>query len=249
MGGAFLPGGPMARQIDQPARILLADDEETFLVSTAEALRHEGYVVEVAQHSEEALAALRTREPFDLLVVDINMPGNVDLELLREVKKSFPLLPCVIVTGFPSVSTAVTALRLAVSDYITKPFEMLQLFETVRRAIARGRAAREAARVRQDVSSWVGMLQNLEGALAEGLVADSAEDGGVRRSRDPDLKRLSANLSVREREILDAMGRGQRVAAIARALQISPHTVRNHLKSIFRKLEVHSQVELLGRMR
>jgi DNA-binding NarL/FixJ family response regulator len=240
----------MTRQPDPaPTRILLADDEDTFLLSTAEVLRQEGFVVETARNGTEVLDALRAQEPFDLLLVDINMPGNVNLELLQEVKKSFPLLPIVIVTGFPSVATAVTALRLAVVDYLTKPFEMVQLFETVRRAIARGRSARAVASVRRDVSSWVGMLQNFEGALAEGLVGETGDNGNVRRSRDPDLQKLGANLSVREREILDAMGRGQRVAAIARALQISPHTVRNHLKSIFRKLEVHSQVELLGRLR
>jgi DNA-binding NarL/FixJ family response regulator len=238
----------MTRPPDAP-RLLLADDEDTFLLSTAEVLRQEGYVVEIARNGAQALEILRTEEPFDLLVVDINMPGNVNLELLHEVRKSFPLLPFVIVTGFPSVTTAVSALRLSVADYLTKPFEMAQLFETVRRAIARGRSARAAARVRRDVSTWIGMLQNFEGALAEGLVSESGENGELRRSRDRDLKRLGANLSVREREILDAMGRGQRVAAIARALQISPHTVRNHLKSIFRKLEVHSQVELLGRLR
>jgi DNA-binding NarL/FixJ family response regulator len=240
----------MTRQPDHaPARILLADDENTFLLSTAEVLRQEGYVVETARNGTEVLDTVRAAEPFDLLLVDINMPGNVNLELLQEVKTSFPLLPLVIVTGFPSVATAVTALRLSVVDYLTKPFEMTQLFETVRRAIARGRSARAVARVRRDVSSWIGMLQNFEGALAEGLVGETGDNGGVRRSRDPDLQKLGANLSVREREILDAMGRGQRVAAIARALQISPHTVRNHLKSIFRKLEVHSQVELLGRLR
>jgi DNA-binding NarL/FixJ family response regulator len=235
---------------DTSPRVLLADDEDTFLLSTAEVLRQEGYTVETARNGTEALELLRTREPFDLLVVDINMPGNVNLELLQEVKKSFPLLPSVVVTGFPSVGTAVTALRLAVCDYLTKPFEMPQLFETVRRAIARGRAAGAAARVRRDVSNWVGTLQNFEGALADGLVANEpGEDGLARRAREPNFKKLGANLSVREREILDAMGRGQRVAAIARALSISPHTVRNHLKSIFRKLEVHSQVELLGRLR
>jgi DNA-binding NarL/FixJ family response regulator len=240
----------MTRPTDPPPRILLADDEDTFLVSTAEVLRQEGgYVVEIARTGSEALEALRTREPYDLLVVDINMPGNVNLELVHEVKTSFPFLPFVIVTGFPSVATAVGALRLSVVDYLTKPFEMAQLFETVRRAIARGRSARAAARVRRDVSNWVGMLQNFEGALAEGLVDGASDDSDGPRARQLDLKRLGANLSVREREILDAMGRGQRVAAIARVLQISPHTVRNHLKSIFRKLEVHSQVELLGRLR
>jgi len=241
----------MARPFDSTtARVLLADDEDTFLLSTAEVLRQEGYVVEVARNAAEALEVLRTSEPFDLLAVDINMPGNLDLELLHEVKKAFPLLPLVIVTGFPSVSTAVSALRLSVVDYLTKPFEMAQLFETVRRAVARGRAARAAARVRRDVAAWVGTLQSFEGAIAEGLVGSEPGDDGIGgRARDPDLRRLAASLSVREREILDAMGRGQRVAAIARMLQISPHTVRNHLKSIFRKLEVHSQVELLGRLR
>ena len=65
----------------------------------------------------------------------------------------------------------------------------------------------------------------------------------------PETARFLADLSLRERQILESISSGQRVAAIADTLGISLHTVRNHLKSIFRKLGVRSQIELLGRFR
>src|SRR5262249_20384429 len=65
----------------------------------------------------------------------------------------------------------------------------------------------------------------------------------------PDAPEELRNLSSREREVLHSLLAGQRVPTIARALYLSPHTVRNHLKSIFRKLGVRSQTELLERLR
>lgn len=218
---------------EQP-RILLADDEESFVSATAELFRRSGFVCEVAHDTPAALQVLHA-SPIDTLVMDIRMPGNDDLRLITEARAAFPLLPVVVITGYPSVPTAVTALRMAAVDYLTKPFEFSELLATVRRAVARGRLARAAGPLEGEAAAWV--ASHLDPRGGSSLPHPSTPK--------PEL----AVLSTREREILEWMLRGQRVASIAPALRISSHTVRNHVKSIFRKLGVHSQLELVGRYR
>jgi DNA-binding NtrC family response regulator len=100
-------------------RILLVDDEDTFRKSTARLLEQEGYRCDCAQDSEEASRLLTSRH--NMLLSDIRMPGNMQFEFLREIRARFPLLPVVLVTGYPSVQTAVEALRLSFTDYLLKP--------------------------------------------------------------------------------------------------------------------------------
>jgi CheY-like chemotaxis protein len=91
--------------VAESPRVLLADDEDTFRRSTARLLEQEGYRCDCAQDSQEASRVL-TKE-HDVLISDIRMPGNIQFEFLREVRSRFPLLPIVLVTGYPSVQTAV----------------------------------------------------------------------------------------------------------------------------------------------
>src|SRR5689334_4884686 len=97
--------------------ILIADDEQTFLDSTADLLRREGYQVQCAPDAPSAVALLR-QNSFDLLIADINMPGNPDLELISEVRRSATGLPVILVTGYPSTKTAIHAVQLAVVSYL-----------------------------------------------------------------------------------------------------------------------------------
>src|SRR5215470_6270559 len=96
-----------------PARILLADDEDTFRTSVAVLLRREGYVCDVAGNAEE-VSDLLTKGQYDLLICDLRMPGNTDLELLRGLASGGSSLPIIAVTAYPSVATAVAAMRCAV---------------------------------------------------------------------------------------------------------------------------------------
>lgn len=211
-------------------RILLADDEETFRTSVAVLLRREGFECDVASSADEA-AKLLSEGQYDLLITDLRMPGNNDLELLRGVAGGRGLLPVIVVTAFPSVPTAIEAMRCAVVDYLVKPFDFDDLLRSVRRALE----ARKAAR----------MLESLRDVLADGsTVAQIA-----RRAATPTNGSAAEALTPREREIVAALSAGQRVGAIATRLGVSEHTVRNHLKAVYRKLDVHSQVELLSRWR
>jgi DNA-binding NarL/FixJ family response regulator len=209
------------------SKLLLADDEETFRNSISVLLRREGYDCDVASTAGEAIELL-TQHPYDLLITDLRMPGNTELELLKAAAGS---LPVIIVTAYPSVPTAIEALRFAVVDYLVKPFD----FEELLRAVVRALETRKAQR----------LLELLGSALGNGgTVAQIA-----RRAAAPANGHAGDSLTPREREIVSALSTGQRVGAIAGRLGVSEHTVRNHLKAVYRKLDVHSQVELLSRWR
>ncbi len=122
-------------------RILIADDEPTFLESTAELLRREGYECATAKDGSEALQMV-VDEQFDLLITDLEMPGNADLALIRRVAQVRGGLPVIILTGFPSVRSAVASIELPVAAYLTKPVKFSELAERVHAAVARFRSFR-----------------------------------------------------------------------------------------------------------
>jgi two-component system response regulator HydG len=124
------------------ARILVADDEPLFLRTTVDLLRKAGYSCTSAPDGASALEAL-AREPFDLLLSDLNMPGNLKLELLREGRTKWPDLPVIIITGAPSLPTAIESVRLGITDYLLKPVKYEELLGAVRRALERQARRRE----------------------------------------------------------------------------------------------------------
>jgi two-component system response regulator HydG len=116
-------------------RILISDDEPLFLRTTAQLLRKAGYECVCAADGDAALQAL-AREPFDVVVSDLNMPGNLKLELLREGRQRWPDIPLIIVTGAPSLPSAIESVRLGIADYLLKPVKFADLLSSVRRALS-----------------------------------------------------------------------------------------------------------------
>lgn len=120
-------------------RILIADDEPTFLSSTAELLRREGFSVDTVENAEGALSAI-TAANYDLLITDLEMPGNADLDLVQQVAHVSGGLPIIIITGFPSVRSAVASIELPVAAYLVKPVHFPELLKRVSSAVARFRS-------------------------------------------------------------------------------------------------------------
>ena len=117
-----------------PARILIADDEPLFLRTTGELLQKAGYSCHCVKDADAALAAL-SRGSFDLILSDLNMPGNVNLEFLREGRLNWRHIPLIVVTGVPSLPTAIESVRLGITDYLLKPVKYEDLLACVRRAL------------------------------------------------------------------------------------------------------------------
>ena len=121
--------------------ILVADDEELFLESTADILREEGYHCDTVTNSTDGRAAL-DRGRYDLLIADINMPGNANLEFVGRGRESFPSLPVILMTGYPEVETAVKGIEIGIDDYVLKPFEEQSFIQKVKKAIGHKPAPR-----------------------------------------------------------------------------------------------------------
>ena len=127
-GETQVPGSAPAERL----RVLLVDDNASVLRFLASAFSSNGCQVTTAATAEQALEQL-SDDPFDLVVSDIKMPGLSGLDLLRAVKGKQPGTPVVLITGVPSVNSAVFGLRHGAYDYLPKPFSVTEVKELIRR--------------------------------------------------------------------------------------------------------------------
>jgi len=116
-------------------KIIVVDDEMGICKNVEKILAKSKYEVVHAQSAEEALERM-ARESFSLLISDIVMPDMNGLELLKLVKKEWPLTKAIMMTAYASTDTAMKAIRLGALDYIPKPFTPKELRETVRKAMS-----------------------------------------------------------------------------------------------------------------
>jgi DNA-binding NtrC family response regulator len=130
--------------------ILVVDDDAVARQLLAEALRKEGYDVEVAPGGAEAIALGRTRR-FDVVLTDIKM-GEVDgLAVLREFRQRSPETAIVLLTAFGSMDGAIEAIKQGAYDYLAKPFKKEEVKLVVRRSLEHSRLVRENARIREEL--------------------------------------------------------------------------------------------------
>ncbi len=224
--------------------ILLADDDEAVLASTGALLRHAGYQVDCVPTGTDASERIAA-QAYDLVILDIHMPGNRQLEVVRAHAQAdrFDGVPIMILTGNPDVSSAIEAMRHSVLDYLTKPFAPEQLLVRVEAAIAKGAEMRTLT----GLQTHLGALQDLVNVLATKSAARESS-GGTRRTEMALSSAERKLLSARELEVLAEVAQGSSTADIATTLFISPHTVRNHLKAIYRKLDVSSRTALMKKL-
>ena len=111
-------------------RLLLVDDEVEFSETLAERLRTRNLPVVSAPGCEEALECMR-REEFDVVVVDMLMPGKDGLETLREIKQFKPLVEVILLTGHANVDAAVEGMKTGAYYYLIKPVEIKTLMEHI----------------------------------------------------------------------------------------------------------------------
>ncbi len=130
--GVAIRGNPMVNM----GRILVADDDETFRQSTAELLRREGYRCDCTSGAESALEKLRTTS-YDLLIADIKMPGKSGLDLVAELPRIAFDIPAIVVTGYPSLDSAVWSVGMDVAAYLVKPLDFEQLLRHVRETMGK----------------------------------------------------------------------------------------------------------------
>jgi FixJ family two-component response regulator len=114
--------------------------------------------------ASELSAALAASE-FDLLITDLNMPGNRIMEKVSELREQAKSMPVIVVTGYPSVPTAVESVRLHVLEYMVKPVNFQTLLDAVKRGIQHKRALSTLSQARKDAEAHTRSLANLEETL------------------------------------------------------------------------------------
>lgn len=120
--------------MDARRRILIADDEPLFGSTTARFLESQGFPVSFVVSGDRALEVLAGGTT-DLVVADLDMPGNRNLEFLNRCRREHPQIPFIVVTGRPSLPSAIEGIRLGIHDYFLKPLDLDDLVHSIERAL------------------------------------------------------------------------------------------------------------------
>ena len=115
-------------------KVLVIDDEAIVRVSCERVLQPEGYEVVATSRGDEAIE-LMEREKFDIVLTDLKMPDMDGLEVLKIIKKRWPDVQVIIITGYGTISTAVQAIKLGAYEYIEKPFTPEDILRVVKSAL------------------------------------------------------------------------------------------------------------------
>jgi DNA-binding NarL/FixJ family response regulator len=225
-------------------RVLAVDDDPRGLLALVTLLRSHDYVVDSAASGPEALEVMERAE-YDIVISDERMPGMTGSELLAIVRIKHPQAMRIVLTASASLVSTIRSINEgAVFRYLTKPCPHDLMLATVAEAIR--------TKLRESLHAKLidhALIQSRLLVEAGQMPSPGAHNGigqvSISGFGPEDLGRLSS----REREVLEMLAAGRRVVDIAKTLFISNHTVRNHLKAIFRKLHVHSQSEIVRRMR
>jgi DNA-binding response OmpR family regulator len=134
MGPVSLVGGfPMTEALNRErahARVLVVDDDAEMRALLRRTLEFDGHQVTERDRGMHVLAALREL-PFDLIILDKEMPGMTGFDLLPMLRREFPEVPVLLVTAFGGHRVESSALRLGATSYLEKPFRLSQLREAV----------------------------------------------------------------------------------------------------------------------
>jgi len=126
------------------ANILVVDDDQSLCEGIAAVLTNAGYTVDKANNGKEALAMVN-KNKYALALVDLMLPGINGIEVLQKIKKQNPNITIIMITGYPSIKTAVESIKFSAFDYIPKPFTPDELRSLVARALERRQAYEEIA--------------------------------------------------------------------------------------------------------
>ena len=200
----------------RPIRVLLADDHTVFREGLKLILEKDlpGTVIGEAQTAADTLTQVRSRQ-WDILVLDLAMPGKSGLEILLEVKALVPKLRILVLSMYPEGQFAARALKAGADGYVSKDVGRAELLSAIRSVLAGKRYV--SARFAEIV--------------AEALAGNSEQP-------------LHAQLSDREFEVMRAIALGRTLTEIARDFSISPRTVTTYRGRVLKKMEMRTNADL-----
>jgi len=127
-------------------KLMIVDDEERFLSTTEKLLQKKGVDVVTASSGAEALEKLRAHS-VHVVILDVKMPGMDGVATLREIKRQFPMVEVIMLTGHATVESAVEGLKTGAVDYLMKPADLDQILEKANDAFTRRIGIEEKIRV------------------------------------------------------------------------------------------------------
>ena len=142
---------------DAAARILLVEDDSHIQDLLAEALRGAGFEVALAASGAQMDACVARALP-DLVLLDTMLPGEDGRAICVRLRKTWPLLPIIMVTALGEDVDRIAGLEIGADDYVTKPFNTLELIARIRAVLRRARATSGAARARTSLLQFAGWL-------------------------------------------------------------------------------------------
>jgi DNA-binding NtrC family response regulator len=133
-------------------KILVIDDESEIRNLLKEVLLTEGYEIDVTSNGAEGLEIIKRKGPFDIVLTDIKMPTMDGIELMKHIRKNWPDIAIIIMTGYADINSARIAIKQGAYDYIRKPFNISEMMTSIENTLKRLRLSRENARLRELVS-------------------------------------------------------------------------------------------------
>ena len=197
-------------------KVLIADDHEVVRRGLKDILTDEFDHLRVAEarNSQETLDLAR-KQAWDVVLLDIKMPGRSGLEVLEELKKLHPKMPVVMVSAFPEEDYALRAFKLGASGYVSKEGVSDELLTAIRKVIAGGRYVTPS--------------------LAEKLAATFSGEAPVSPHE---------SLSNRELEVLRLVAAGKTIKEVADELSLSEKTIATYRLRLAKKMGLATNVEL-----
>jgi len=173
------------------------------------------HIVAEATNAAEVLDSL-SRTKVDLVIMDINMPGQSGIEVLQDIRKRFPKVKVLMLSMHPEETVAVRAMKAGASGYISKDSPQEELLRAIRKVLSGSRY----------------VSQKLADRLAEDLI-------------EPQVTKLHESLSEREYEVLCLIGKGMTVSEIAKHLSLSVPTITTYRARILQKMKMKTTAELI----
>ena len=166
-------------------KLLVVDDEKKFVDVLSKRLELQDLEVANAYNGEEAVQMVQ-KQDFDVVILDVLMPGKSGIDTLKEIKKINPLIHFIMLTGHARIDTAIEGMELGAYDYLIKPTELEELVEKIRLAKTHKTVMEERIRQSQIMETvkrqgWVKWLASISGLFRKGYrkKTDSETESGI----------------------------------------------------------------------
>jgi DNA-binding response OmpR family regulator len=240
----------------QTADIMVVDDEGVTRVSLSEALRLEGYRVATAASGEEALSVVEKRGPFDLVILDLKMPGMDGLEVAERIYETASDTVIILLTAFGTMETAIEAVRKGAHDYLLKPCPIPEILESVREGLEKRRQEQRRLQLVEQLKQTVSQLDSIDGredadrviaaepdrfVTVRDVLVDRKQHIATRQGQPLDLTPTEFSLLSCLMETPDEVWSPSELVERARGYEADTHDaraiIRVHVRRLRKKLE------------